>query len=101
MKAIITLAILCAGSSPLWAVNRVTISRAQFARALRRAEPMLFAKIDRSALSARNVRVIRCTGPDDEPTEFECRWQLRTTRGWKTYKNWLAIDGRGWHLMDQ
>jgi hypothetical protein len=101
MKAAITFALLGALSSPLWAVNRTSISRAEFARALRHADPILLGNVNRDEISAKSIRVIGCIGPDEEPTEFECRWQLRTSRGWKEYKNWLAVDGRGWHLMDQ
>ena len=82
------------------AANRAQISTAQFAQALRNADPASLVGVDKSRLSPTDLRVVRCIGPDEEPTEFQCVWLQRTGRGWKSHKDWLALDGGGWHLID-
>jgi hypothetical protein len=51
-------------------------------------------------LSPTHVRRVRCVGPDEEPTEFRCTWQQRTHEGWRNRETWLALDGRGWKVID-
>jgi len=51
-------------------------------------------------IKAADIRMLRCAGPDEEPTEFECQWQHRVSNKWVRYKTWLAIDGKGWHVID-
>ena len=82
------------------AANRVHISPGEMVAAIRTADPAQLDGINAAGITISSVRVIRCTGPEEEPTEFECLWQTRGKRGWTTHKNWLAIDGRGWHFID-
>jgi hypothetical protein len=37
----------------------------------------------------------------DEPTEAECSWQQRTGSTWKRFSTYVAVDGRGWHPIDE
>lgn len=49
-----------------------------------------------------NLRRLSCLGfGADEPTEAECSWQQRIGRRWKRYSTYVAVDGRGWHLIDE
>jgi len=101
MRAAITFMVLIAASSTSFATHRARVSRAEFAQALKRADPAFLGKADRSLISMRSVRVVRCIAPDEEPTEFQCDWQLRTKRGWQPHRNWMTVDANGWRVMDQ
>ena len=49
-----------------------------------------------------NVRLLSCKGfGADEPTEAACSWQQRRNGKWKRYSTFVAVDGRGWHLIDE
>ena len=37
----------------------------------------------------------------DEPTEAKCRWQQRVGVKWRKFSTYVAIDARGWHLIDE
>jgi hypothetical protein len=81
------------------AANRANVSADELAQAINAAGvgsvPYRKAKI-----SSSDIRAIRCIGPDEEPTEFECTWRQRSRHGWIGRKTWVAIDGRGWHVID-
>jgi hypothetical protein len=81
------------------AQNRATVSPAELASAVNRSDKLLNPARHRPVL-AKDIRVVRCIGPEEEPTEFECTWRHKTKAGWRARKNWLAIDGRGWHVID-
>lgn len=49
---------------------------------------------------AADIRVGRCVGPNEEPTEFECTWSQRSGKVWRKAKTWFAVDGEGWHVID-
>jgi hypothetical protein len=82
------------------AINRAHIPPAQMVAAIKSADPAQLNGVKASEITSSSVCVIRCIGPDEEPTEFECVWQSRGKRGWITHRSWLAIDGRGWHFID-
>ena len=49
-----------------------------------------------------NVRHLSCKGFGDyEPTEAACSWRQRMSGKWKRYSTSVAVDGRGWHLIDE
>lgn len=49
-----------------------------------------------------DVRHLSCKGfGADEPTEANCGWQQRSGKNWKRYSTNVAVDGRGWHLIDE
>jgi len=81
------------------AVNRAKISAGDLVRAINAADagsvPYRKAKIFLS-----DIRTVRCIGPDEEPTEFECTWRQRSPHGWVGRKTWVAVDSRGWHVID-
>jgi hypothetical protein len=53
-------------------------------------------------VKATDVRHLSCKGfGADEPTEADCSWQQRIGRNWKWYSTYVAVDGRGWHLIDE
>ena len=54
------------------------------------------------AVKITDVRRLSCKGfGPDEPTEAECSWQQRIGGKWKRYSSFLAVDGHGWHLIDE
>jgi len=53
-------------------------------------------------VNAADLRRLSCKSfGADEPTEAECRWQQRVRGKWKRYSTYVAVDGRGWHLIDE
>ena len=78
--------------------NVAKISPRELAQAINRADarsvPYTKAKI-----SPADIRISKCIGPDEEPTEFECTWRQRSDH-WALRKTWLAIDSRGWRVID-
>ena len=87
-------------SADAFAANHVRISPREMVAAIKRADPAQLDGVDADTISHSSVRVIRCVGPDEEPTEFECVWQTRSKTGWISHKSWLAVDGNGWHFID-
>lgn len=87
----------CASSALATNYAKVTPRQLAHAIAENRLEsaPYLHGKI-----SPADIRIIRCAGPDEEPTEFRCTWQQRTGAGWVKRETWLAIDGEGWHINE-
>jgi hypothetical protein len=81
------------------AANRVNLSPRELAQAINQADASL-VPYGRGKLSPADLRMIRCVRPDEEPTEFECTWRQRAGLRWASRKAWLAIDGRGWHIID-
>jgi hypothetical protein len=77
------------------------VSPAELVRAIQRAGEAAEPDADVARLSPRKVRVTRCVGPSEEPTEFRCAWLERTSKRWRKHETWLAIDGqRGWADID-
>jgi hypothetical protein len=58
------------------------------------------AEAGRGKVAVKDIRVRFCSASEDEPTEFECHWDRRTAGGWKAQTTWVAIDGKGWHVID-
>ena len=48
-----------------------------------------------------DVRRVSCVPIEEEPTEAICKWQQRIGNRWLRYSTYVAIDGRGWHLIDE
>jgi len=96
-----SLAIVTALSVPSLApaVNVANVSPKELARAIDmddgRAPPRR-----KTGISASDIRISRCIGPGEEPTEFECTWRQFTAHRWVVRKTRLAIDGQGWHVID-
>jgi|SRR5579859_2568746 len=82
------------------AINRAQISPSEMVAAIKIADSAQLDGVNAAEAAASSIRVKRCIGPDEEPTEFECLWQTRGKDGWINHKSWLAIDGRGWHFID-
>lgn len=51
-------------------------------------------------VAAADVRQIACSGVE-EPTEFACRWQQRSSNRWQRFSGYLAVDGQNWLLIDE
>jgi hypothetical protein len=48
-----------------------------------------------------DVRRVSCIRFEEEPTEAVCKWQQRNGKRWQRYSTYVAVDGRGWHLIDE
>ena len=83
-----------------FAANHARLSASELVRAIKRADPVQVDGIDAAQITISSVRVIRCVGPDEEPTEFECVWQTHGKDGWIEHRSWLAVDGDGRHFID-
>jgi len=54
-----------------------------------------------SVVSANDVRRPVCRGIEEEPTEAVCTWQQRQGSRWQRFTTYVAVDARGWHLIDE
>lgn len=53
-------------------------------------------------VNAAELRRLSCKGfGADEPTEAECHWKQRILGKWKRYSTYVAVDDKGWHLIDE
>lgn len=100
MRLIIAMALLSVPASEAIASNRAKISPTEMAEAINEVANLSGHRYGPLPIRAADIRVLKCIGPDEEPTEFECVWQHRSAGKWVRYKSWLAIDGKGWHVID-
>lgn len=99
MKTIAALATMLCIATPGAAIVREGVTPQQLATAINQAPP-LYVPYRTGKMSVVDVRAVRCIAPDEEPTEFECKWQQRVKERWVKRTTWLVIDGDGWHVMD-
>jgi hypothetical protein len=99
MRTALALALFLVVVTPVEAANRARVSAKQLATALNKADNQS-VPYRQGMLSASDIRQVRCIGPDEEPTEFNCTWQQRTKSGWANRQTWMAVDGRGWKVID-
>jgi hypothetical protein len=99
MKTIVVIAVGLFAASSAAAVVRVTVTPQDLATATNQADAKL-VPYRRTRISPADIRAVRCIAPDEEPTEFQCKWRLRLKDGWIGRKTWLVIDGSGWRVMD-
>jgi hypothetical protein len=99
MKAAAPLVLVLIAAAPAAAANRASVSAEQLAAAVNHADGAA-VPYRHGSLAAADVRSVRCVGPDEEPTEFQCNWLQRTQRGWIKRQTWLAVDGQGWRVID-
>jgi hypothetical protein len=78
--------------------NSAKVSPRELSKAIDAADPQLVPYRTKK-VSPADIRDVRCTGPDEEPTEFQCTWRQHTNAGWIRRQTWLAIDGDGWHVI--
>jgi len=81
------------------AANRAKVSPQELSTAINEADTQS-VPYRKEKVSPADIRSVRCVGPDEEPTEFECTWRQHTITGWVKRRTWLAIDGDGWHVID-
>src|SRR5437764_15115048 len=91
-------AMLFAASSAGTAVGG-TVTPQELAAAINKADVQL-VPFRKTKVSPANIRAVRCVAPDEEPTEFECKWEERIKGHWVKRTTWLAVDGNGWQVMD-
>ena len=99
MKTITTLAVMLFAAAPGAAVVREKVTPQELATAINKADALL-VPYRTAKVSAKDVRAVHCIAPDEEPTEFQCKWQQRVRRSWVKRTTWLVIDGNGWSVMD-
>lgn len=99
MRTIAAIIVLLFSATPALAVVRATVTPKEFAAAINKADAPL-VPYRKTRMSPSDIRAVRCIAPDEEPTEFECKWQQRIRGGWAKRTTWLALDSSGWHVMD-
>jgi len=100
MKSTFLAAILLLIPAGAFAATHAQIAPRELVAAIKRADPAQLDGVVVDKVTTSSVRVIRCKGPDEEPTEFECIWQTQGKNGWINHKSWLAVDSNGWHFID-
>ncbi len=99
MKTITILAIMLFAATPGGAIVRERVTPQELATAINKADALLVPyRIGK--MSASDVRAVQCIAPEEEPTEFQCKWQQRIKESWVKRTTWLVIDGNGWRVMD-
>jgi hypothetical protein len=99
MRSTLAVVLMLVAVAPAGAANHAHISAQELAAAVNRAGSQS-VPYRQGKLLPYDVRSVRCEGPDEEPTEFQCSWRQRTPHGWVKRQTWLAIDGKGWHVID-
>ncbi len=99
MRTIAAIAIVLFGASSAVPAVRRAVTPEALATAINNADAEL-VPYRKTKVSPANVREVRCIAPDEEPTEFECKWEEHTQGGWIKRTTWLTIDGNGWRVMD-
>lgn len=100
MKIWLLTALFWAVPAGALAANHAHISPSELVAAIKRADRVQLEEVDASHVTVSSVRVVRCIGLDEEPTEFECIWKTHGRNGWIKHKNWLGVEAKGWHLID-
>lgn len=99
MRTIAAIALVLLVASSAAAVIRAAVTPQELATAINEADAEL-VPYRTTRISPRDIRAVHCIAPDEEPTEFQCKWQQRIKGGWKDRTTWLAIDRSGWRVMD-
>jgi hypothetical protein len=53
------------------------------------------------SVSISDLRKLSCKRIEEEPTEAACKWQQRLGTTWTRFSTYVAVDGSGWHLIDE
>jgi hypothetical protein len=99
MKAIAATAVAFLAASAAEAAVRPTVTPEELATAINKADAQLVPYRAKVMLPG-DIRDVRCIAPDEEPTEFHCKWQQRVSGGWVRRTIWLILDTNGWRVMD-
>jgi len=99
MRTTAAIVVVLLVATPALAVVREVVTPQELAAAINKADAPL-VPYRKTRISPADIRAVRCTAPDEEPTEFECKWQQRIKGGWVKRATWLAVDGSGWYVMD-
>lgn len=101
MKAVAAglLLLTAAAAATASAAVQGNVTSGELAGAINKADAAL-VPYQKTRISPADIRAVRCVAPDEEPTEFKCRWRQRTQGGWVKRTTWLVIDGDGWRVMD-
>lgn len=97
-RAVVLVALLSWPSAGL-AANRADVSPEELAKAIDQAAPQS-VPYRKETISPADIQVVRCIGPDEDPTEFECTWRQHTNTRWIERRTWLTIDASGWHVIE-
>lgn len=89
MSPVLSAFLLLAAAGP----NLAVPSASEMAKAI--------GEFTRSRGPPHDIRNIACQRFKEEPTEAECKWQQKSGARWRRYSSFLAVDARGWHLIDE
>lgn len=95
---VLTAIVLLAAPIADAAVHR-TVTPKELAAAINKAARQL-VPYRVTTMSPSDIREVRCIAPDEEPTEFRCKWRQRVRGGWVKRTTWLTFDTNGWRVMD-
>jgi len=99
VKTAATIAAILFAALPSVATVRAAVTPRDLATAINKAEAQL-VPYRRGNIRPDDIRTVHCIASDEEPTEFQCKWQLRIRGSWVKRTTWLVIDGNGWRVMD-
>lgn len=99
MRTIAAIVLVLLAASPSEAVVRAMVTPHTLSAAINKADALL-VPYRRMKLSPHDIRAVRCIAPDEEPTEFQCKWQQRIRGRWINRTTWLTTDANGWRVMD-
>jgi hypothetical protein len=97
--AVIALPALLSTPAHVSAKNRAQISPTELVQAINAFDTAAMPSTP-ARLVPSEVRIVRCVGPDEEPTEFQCEWRQRVGNHWVRRTTWLARDGSVWRDID-
>jgi hypothetical protein len=91
----------------MWPVTFAMLALAAYGHAHRSMMPTpaelteAIATFTGKPVSPADVRRVSCKSFEEEPTEVGCKWQQRSGKRWLSYSTYVAIDARGWQLIDE
>src|ERR1700761_909392 len=95
--ALVLVAILSFPSAA-FAAHRVDASPEDLAKAINQADPQA-VPYRQDQISPEDIQVVRCEGPNEDPTHFVCVWKQHVGTRWIQRQTWLVIDPLGWHVI--
>jgi hypothetical protein len=81
MKNLTIVAIVLSAVTPCAAMVRERVTPQELATAINKADALLVPYRTKK-MSSSDVRTVRCIASDEEPTEFQCKWQQRINGHW-------------------
>lgn len=85
--------------SPVFLLLAAT--QANFAKPTTLEMAKAVGEFTRMKVSTDDIRRVKCWRIEEEPTEAKCEWHQKSGGRWQRLSTYVAIDARGWHLIDE